>query len=141
MRPSGTLFLSMNKKDFFTWSAEKEAIHESKPRIPFFNEKDVWFASLGVNVGFEQDGKGRQFLRPIVVLKKFNNETLWGIALTSKSKTGPYYFSFTHDGNRRSTANLSQFRLIDSKRLQYKIGTISSVDFEQLKQLIIDLIG
>ena len=29
---------------------------------------------MGFNVGFEQDGRGAQFSRPIVIFKKFNNE-------------------------------------------------------------------
>ncbi|NDB58407.1 hypothetical protein EB001_08170 [bacterium] len=74
------------------------------------------------------------------ILKKFNNETLWGITLTSKKKIGEYYFTFEHDSGRESTANLSQLRLIDSKRLKYQIGTISENDFVELKKRIINLI-
>ena len=132
--------LSSAPKDFRAWNAKKSDLHENKPRIAFFNEKDVWFASLGSNIGFEQDGKGHDFLRPIVVLKKFNNETLWGVPLTSKNKAGKYYFSFKHGTTSSSTANLSQMRLIDSKRLGYKVGTISEPDFQELKKRIIDLI-
>lgn len=127
------------KKDFQTWHEQKSGLHENKVRL-YFHERDVWFTSVGVNIGFEQDGKGKEFMRPIVVFKKFNNETLWGIPLTSKKKTGKYYFTFEHDKDRMSTANLSQLRLIDSKRLKYQIGSISESDFVKLKKRIIDLI-
>jgi mRNA interferase MazF len=127
------------KKDFQKWHTEKSDLHENKLRL-HFHERDVWFTSVGVNIGFEQDGKGEEFMRPIVVFKKFNNETLWGIPLTSKKKTGKYYFTFEHDEDRTSTANLSQLRLIDSKRLKYQIGSISEADFAELKKRIIGLI-
>ena len=127
------------KKDFQTWHKQKGDLHENKVRL-HFHERDVWFTSVGVNIGFEQDGKGEEFLRPVVIVKKFNNETLWGITLTSQKKTGKYYFTFGHDVDRTSTANLSQLRLIDSKRLKYQIGSISEKDFEELKKRIIDLV-
>ena len=127
------------QKNFQKWHIKKSDLHENQIRI-YFHERDIWFASVGANIGFEQDGKGDDFLRPIVVLKKFNNENLWGVFLTSKDKIGKYYFKFYHDQNRLSTANISQLRLIDSKRLKYKIGVITEVDFYQLKKRIIYLI-
>ena len=128
------------KKDFKEWHIQKSNLHEDKDRV-FFHEREVWFASLGVNVGFEQDGRGDEFLRPIVIIKKFNNEVLWCIPLTKNHKKGRYYFSFLLDDESGiSTAILSQVRLIDSKRLQYKIGDISQDGFmeikEKLKQLL-----
>lgn len=127
------------KKDFKIWQGQKSDIHDNRIRL-HFHERDVWFTNVGVNIGFEQDGKGEEFLRPIVILKKFNNETLWCITLTSKKKIGKYYFTFEHDIERESTANLSQLRLIDSKRLKYQIGAISENDFVELKKRIINLI-
>ena len=128
----------MNKKDFQEWHTEKSDLHEHKVRA-FFHEREVWFASLGVNVGFEQDGRGNQFLRPVIVLKKFNNEVLWCLPLTKNQKKGKYYFAFELNGEV-STAILSQIRLVDAKRLQYKIGDMTPEKFveikEKLKQLL-----
>jgi mRNA interferase MazF len=123
------------KKHFFEWITEKELLHDDKVR-PFFHEREIWFASLGVNVGFEQDGRGEQFLRPVVILKKFNNEVLWCIPLTKNHKAGAYYFPFSFKVNEISTAILSQVRLLDAKRLQYKTGDIKDVDFLLLKEKI-----
>jgi mRNA-degrading endonuclease toxin of MazEF toxin-antitoxin module len=129
------------KKDFQKWHNKKSDLDENKVRL-HFHERDVWFTSVGLNIGYEQDGKGEEFLRPIVVFNKFNNETLWGIFLTKKKKTGKYYFSFEYNKEGEiSTANLSQVRLIDSKRLKYQIGSISEKDFVELKKRIIALIG
>ncbi len=47
---------------------------------------------------------------------------------------------FTSVGANMGIANLSQLRLIDSKRLKYQIGMISEKDFHELKKRVITLI-
>ena len=82
------------KKDFQKWHSQKRHIENERPRV-FFKEREIWFCHLGENVGFEQDGRGDEFLRPIVVLKKFNNEVLWVVPLTKTDKKNKYYFPFS----------------------------------------------
>ncbi len=126
------------KKDFQKWHSKKALIHQSEKR-PGFHEREVWWCALGVNVGFEQDGGGKDFLRPVIVFKKFNNEVFWGIPLTQTKKDTPFYFQFNisqfdADGKEvkriPSTAILSQIRLVDASRLSHKMGDIVSADFE-----------
>jgi len=128
------------KKDFQSWHSKKASIHESENR-PGFHEREIWWCALGVNVGFEQDGGGRDFLRPVLVFKKFNKEIFWGIPLTNTNKDTEFYFQFSifqfdTDGKELkkipSTAILSQMRLIDASRLSHKLGDMASVDFETL---------
>jgi len=128
------------KKDFQKWHNQKARIHESEKR-PGFHEREIWWCALGVNVGFEQDGGGRDFLRPVLVFRKFNNEIFWGIPLTHTKKNTPFYYQFSiaqfdtdgkEAGRTPSTAILSQIRLIDASRLSHKLGGIVSSDFEAL---------
>ena len=130
--------LPIMKKDFQEWHNEKSDMDENKVR-PFFHEREIWSTSLGVNVGFEQDGRGERFLRPVIILKKFNNEVLWCIPLTRNQKKGKYYFSFPLETGT-STAIISQVRLIDAKRLQYKVGDMTQGDFKDLKTKITRLL-
>jgi mRNA-degrading endonuclease toxin of MazEF toxin-antitoxin module len=122
----------MSILDFELWSNKKCKIDQSKKRV-FFHEREIWFTSFGQNIGFEQNGKGVEFLRPILVIKKFNNDLLWCLPLTRSEKKGRYYFAFILNG-RMSIAILSQIRLVDSKRLQYKIGKIDRDIFAQIKE-------
>jgi len=126
-------------KDFQQWHTKKEFLHKEKIR-PFFHEGEVWFCSLGANVGFEQDGRGVDFLRPILVVKKFNQELCWGLPLTRSQKQGQYYFSFPLNG-QISTAILSQLRLIDGKRLQYRIGDVVADDFGIIRKRLAQLLA
>ena len=133
------------QKDFKKWHEKKVKIHNDKIR-PFFHERDVWFSSLGENIGFEQDGSGENFLRPALILRKFNNEVVWALPLTRTNKTGKYYFhiSFVADeganNNRTSVVILTQIRLVDAKRLQYKIGTVKEDEFLKIKEALVALL-
>ena len=119
------------KKDFQNWHNKKSIISEVEKR-PFFHEKEIWFCSVGANVGFEQDGIGEDFQRPVVVIRKFNNEIFWAIPLSKTEKRNKYYFEFPFSDTIMSVAILSQIRLIDAQRLSRKIGGMSEKDFKSL---------
>ena len=125
------------KKDYQKWHTKKSEIDEIK-KSPFFHEREIWFCYLGENVGFEQNG-GEEFLRPLVVFRKFNNEIFLAIPLTKSKKklskkTDQYYYAFSFLPEITSLAILSQIRLVDAKRLSRHIGTITEDNFEELKK-------
>lgn len=68
------------KKDFKKWHDKKSQVNEIEVR-PFFHEREIWYCTIGANVGFEQDGSGEDFLRPVIVFRKFNSEIFWAIPL------------------------------------------------------------
>lgn len=119
-------------KNYDLWHKEKAIINNvSKP--PYFHEREIWFCHLGLNIGFEQDGRGEAFLRPVLILRKFNQEIFWAIPLTkNKKKPSKYYYPFSFIPGIISSAILSQIRLIDSRRLARKIGTINGDEFAEL---------
>jgi len=120
------------KKDYTKWHPIKTRINNADEKRPFFHEREIWFCYLGENVGFEQDGQGDEFLRPVLILRKFNNEIFWGIPLTRTNKNSKYYYTFTFHESGPSTAVLSQIRLVDARRLSRKIGDIAENDYEAL---------
>ena len=78
-------------KDFDTWNVHKKRI-DSSNKLRYFHTREVWWTYLGINVGYEQDGKNGDFVRPIVILRKFNKQIFLGIPLTTKSKpNNPFY--------------------------------------------------
>lgn len=119
------------KKDFQKWHDRKSQVDNIEKR-PFFHEREIWWCALGANVGFEQNGGGEDFLRPVVVFRKFNNEIFWAIPLTHTHKKTKYYLQFVFGGGLSSAAILSQIRLIDARRLSHKLGVLSDVDFDEL---------
>ena len=120
---------------FIEWTKLKIRIHISPEKEFFFHEREIWWASLGINIGFEQDGKNETFERPILVVKKFNRHVLWALPLTSKEKVGEYYYQVEYKGEK-SNVILSQLRLISSKRLIRKIRKLPSTEFKEIKDIL-----
>jgi len=73
-----------NSSSYDQWNDKKKFLNNDEVNFRF-NEQDIFFMYVGNNIGFEQDG-GKDFLRPVLVYKKFNNRVFLGIPLTFKSK-------------------------------------------------------
>lgn len=94
---------------------------------------------IGVNIGFEQDGKSKQFTRPALIFKKFSKNVFIGVPLSTTTKEGKYYYRFQFlDGT--SNALLSQIRLFDSKRLGDKIGRLDAKVFAEIKKRVKEIL-
>ena len=117
------------------WNEIKITI-EYENIIVGFKERDIFYMNMGKNIGFEQDGKGENFVRPVVIIKGFNKNMFFGIPLSTKIKEGKFYYKFQFQKKDELVENialLSQMRLFSTKRLLNKIGVISKEDFESLK--------
>ncbi len=122
-------------KDFDAWNTEKKVIHRQEAGL-FCHPREIWWCSLGTNIGFEQDGTGKKFDRPVLVFRGFNERIFLGIALTGKKKEGKYYFHLGKVGGRDASAVLSQIRLIDTKRLVRKVMTLDDAVFGNLEDAL-----
>ena len=61
-------------KDFDGWNGHKKHIDAAVER-PFYHTREIWWCSVGVNIGNELDGTGKQHDRPVLVIRPFNAET------------------------------------------------------------------
>lgn len=117
-------------KNFTEWFKIKPELENRKFRLSF-KEREVWYVYFGTNVGFEIDGK-EELLRPCLVVKKLSKETCYVIPLTSKPKTGSWYYpSFVQRKN--GSYIFSQVKTIDSKRLFSRIERIDTLEFNKIK--------
>ena len=126
-------------KDFDKWNTQKRIIHNSGTN-KFYRTREIWWCSLGINVGFEQDGSGNCKMRPVLVLKGLSRNTCFAIPLTTSSKKHPMRFFLGVINNKPTTAIISQMRIIDTKRLVRKIGDVDKGKFEEIKKAVKDLI-
>src|SRR5580698_4222524 len=101
-------------KEFDRWNLEKQKI-ELNRRKPY-HEGEIWWCSFGINIGDEQEGVGQHFMRPVVILRKFNDNLFFGAALVGRKKEGEYFFSPGTIQDREATVVLSQVRTFDVKR-------------------------
>ena len=122
------------EKNFRRWHFLKEQLNK-REKVIYFREREIWWCSLGLNVGFEEDGKNYRFERPVLILKKFSKDLFLALPTTTKNKENKYYYKFKN-GNRECSVILSQMRATSSKRLLRRIRKISPDDFENIKDLI-----
>ena len=120
------------------WNEVKKNINIRENEI-FFKQRDIFWAKLGENIGFEQNGKGDEFTRPIIVAKKYSKNMMLAIPLSTTIRDGSFFFTFNFK-DKASTALLVQNRLLSSKRLVKKIGKIDEENFVKLKEKLIELI-
>lgn len=121
----------MNEYD--KWNNVKKEISQNN-KIYTFKVREIYWIKLGHNVGYETDGKGENFLRPVLVVRKFGKNTFLGVPLTTATKTDMFHFKFILTQNQKvNYANLSQIKLFDTKRIKSKIGKMNIEDFNVMK--------
>jgi len=84
-------------------------------------------------VGSEVCGKNTHYRRPILVMKKLSHTSFIGVPLSSQYKEGSWYVTVTHSEGKQNTINLAQIRYIDYRRLDKKIGTLDTDEFEKVQ--------
>jgi len=73
------------KKDFDRWNTQKKTMGIASHGV-MFHEREIWWCSIGVNVGSEQHSQTSDFSRPVLVVRKFTADIFWGIPLTTRIK-------------------------------------------------------
>jgi mRNA interferase MazF len=121
--------------DFDRWSGIKKATDAADESArPYFREGEIWWVRLGKNIGYETNGKSREFTRPVIVLKKYNQYSFLAVPLTTAPKPNPYRLPIGIVDGRQAFATLSQLRNVDSKRLVKKIAHINADDLASIKK-------
>ena len=123
--------IKVMEKDFDNWNNLKKNINNRD--LIYVSEREVWFCSVGLNVGSEQDGKNENYERPVLVIKKVTPNTLIGVPLTSNKKKGSWYIPIA---SMDSSAVITQIKLFDTRRLTRKMRLISVDEFELVKNAI-----
>jgi len=61
------------RRTFDCWNEEKKKLDSLQVKKPRFHEREIWWCSLGKNIGDEQDGKN--ITKPILYYKAENYAT------------------------------------------------------------------
>ena len=125
-------------KDHDSWAILKKIVDKREPVLSFL-EGDIWWCNIGVNIGSELDGKGSEFSRMVIVLKKTSPTVFYALPLSSKRATTLFHISVTNN-NKTSYAVMSQIFRCSSKRLERRVGTIMTDQLQKLREKWIDII-
>ncbi len=129
-----TNMMHILQKDFDGWNVKKKQTHAEQPRL--YTIREVWWCRLGINIGSEQDGSGKLFLRPIVILRGFGPATCLVVPLTTSPRQHPLRIPVGEVQGEQATALLSQIRIVDTRRLVEKVGFLDKKVFERLRKAV-----
>src|SRR3989344_104222 len=119
------------KKDFDKWNKIKKRTDMESPRL--YTVREVWWCQFGVNIGTEQDGRGENFLRPAVILRGFGPDACLVVPLTTSARAQQLRVSVGLVDGRLARANLSQIRVVDTRRLMEKVGFLEKEIFTKIR--------
>jgi mRNA interferase MazF len=122
-------------KDFDAWNKEKKRIQNTEAN-KMYHEREIWWLSLGLNVGFEQDGTSTEYHRPALILKGFSKSVCLIVPLTTSQKKNPYHVDLGLVDGRQSYAIISQIRLVDTRRFVNKVGMLDKCMFDNVKSAV-----
>lgn len=126
-------------KDFDRWNDLKKSV-EINDTEQIYKKGNIWWCSLGLNIGHEEDGKHENYERPVLVIRKFSKHSCLCLPLSTKPKENPFYMKL-NSAKQESYAMISQIRLISTKRFLRKLGEISHSDLRIVLKAIHSMIG
>jgi mRNA interferase MazF len=121
------------EKDFDGWNEIKKKTNAENPRL--YTVREIWWCRFGVNVGTEQDGRGKWYVRPCIILRGFGPDACLVAPLTTSTREHPLRVSVGAVDGREARANLSQIRVIDTRRLERKIGFLEKETFTIIRKI------
>ena len=127
-------------KKYDEWNEVKKKISIEDKKFTF-KVREIYWLKVGQNIGYEVYGKGDDFLRPVLVFRKFSKDSFLGIPLTTQIKDDMFHYKFIPlHKEKENYAILSQIKLFSTKRIKVKMGKISNEDFEKLKVKLRELL-
>ena len=134
--------MELDSKNFSDWMVIKTKIHNSHldfSKNIFYKEGEIYWMSIGKNVGFEEDGKGDVFARPVIVVKGISRTLFFGIPLTSQPKSGTFFFSIEFN-NSTSYGLINQMRSFDTSRISGKcIGHLNKDVLARIRRQLMEV--
>lgn len=130
-------------KNFDKWNTEKQLIDKNSREV-FGYPREVWWCSLGINVGAEIDGKNENFERPVIIMKVYNKETMFVLPTTGRERNDKFHMPIEVNVVDQKTgeiykktvyAKLTQARVISNKRLIRKVDVINEEDFKKIQDV------
>ncbi len=136
------------KKDYDKWNSLKKNLQYGSRRT-YAYPREVWWCSLGLNIGSETDGKHDNFERPVLVMNVYNKDTMLVLPFTTKIKNDKFHHMIVVCSINPFSKNielrivwlkLTQARVISNRRLSRKIDVISVEEFSITKEKFKDFI-
>ncbi len=122
-------------KEYDKWNEVKKEINLRKLDANFYVlEGEIWWTSIGLNVGHEIDGKNIDYRRPVLILRKFSEDPQWVLPITSRVIRDGGYLHKIHGSRIHGYIPIQQFRSISSNRLLKLAGRLDVQQVDMIRK-------
>ena len=126
-------------KNFDEWNTLKKRVDDRNRKV-YVKEREIWWCTLGLNVGAEIDGKNQIFERPVLILKAMSVEAALILPLTTKCPSPKDHVKLIAP-KMSSYVKLSQAKVVSVKRFSRKIDIVPKENFLVIKGTFIRYIS
>ena len=130
--PKNLVYDLFVEKEFDRWNKVKKRTNAESPRL--YTVREIWWCRFGVNIGTEQSGKGEWYVRPCVILRGFGPDACLVAPLTTSPRKHVLRVPVGLIEGETARANISQIRVVDTRRLQNRIGFLDKANFDALRK-------
>lgn len=131
-------------KRYDEWNETKK-ITESRERKVGIKPRELFWVKIGQNIGSEEYGKGENFTRPVIIIRKLTHDLFLGVPTTTTAKHDDYFHTFEYNyeskGMVKSSAMILQVKVFSTKRLMNRIGIVDKENFKMIQEKIKKLVG
>ncbi len=117
------------------WNEVKKSTQEKHRKLGI-KPREIFWLKIGHNLGSEEYGKGKDFARPVIIVRRLTSDLFIGIPITTTIKNNDYFHSFTYNNKTRgdidNSAMILQVRTYSIKRVLSKIGIVNKQDFNEI---------
>ncbi len=131
---------TINTNNFDKWNEVKKDTQKINMSLSI-KPREIYWAKIGYNVGDEQYGKGKEFVRPVLIIRALTKDLFIGVPTSTTIRENKDYFQTIHykdDLNRdiKSSCMLLQIKTFSKKRLLNKIGKVKVDEFKKVIEKI-----
>lgn len=122
-------------EEYDKWNEVKKDTQKKKRKLGM-KSREIFWVKLGQNLGSEEYGKGKDFARPVIIVRRLTRDLFIGIPITTTIKNNDYFHSFTYMNKSRgmveNSAMILQVKTFSIKRVLSKVGIVDKEDFDKI---------
>lgn len=122
------------------WNSVKKKTQKGHRKLGI-KPREIFWLKIGKNIGDKEFGKGKEFVRPVIIVRQLTADLFVGVATTTTKKENNDYFHTIKYTNYKqveiqSVAMLLQFRTFSKKRLLGKIWKVNKDEFNVIVETL-----
>ncbi len=130
-------------KDFDNWNLEKKNIdikgilEIDNISKDYIRKWEIRWCAIGVNIGSEIDGKGKEFLRPCLLLEESTPDIFLIIPMSTKIKKSFGYREIEFNSQKVSLC-IHQIKTISKKRIYGRLSKLSEGKIKEIRKYVVN---